>query len=212
MLIRRFRRMLTRRFGRAPKFRWTREQENLRGYEIGSWTYGSPAVFDWGEGSRLSIGKFCSIADGVKIFLGGEHRVDWASTYPFNILWDGSSSVVGHPSSKGDVRIGNDVWIATDSVILSGVSIGDGAVIGARSVVARNVAPYSIVVGNPAKELRKRFSDTDISRLLAMKWWELPDDQIATIAPHLQDADLESLFKKLEELANGSYDASSGSR
>jgi acetyltransferase-like isoleucine patch superfamily enzyme len=111
-------------------------------------------IFFMNEGTTLEIGAFCSIASGVKIFLGGEHRVDWVTTYPFNALWEQSSHFKGHPKSKGDVIIGNDVWIGFESVILSGIKIGDGAVVGTRSVVTQDIPPSAIIFGNCAKVLR----------------------------------------------------------
>ena len=111
------------------------------GFEIGKWTYGLPTVKNWGEGSTLRIGKFCSIAEDVLIFLGGEHRVDWITTYPFSVLWPGGKGFSGHPRTKGNVSIGNDVWIGHGAVVLSGVTIESGAVIGACSVVSSNVGP-----------------------------------------------------------------------
>lgn len=128
--------------------------------DIGSYTYGNPRLFHWGEDSKLKIGKFCSIADDVKIFLGGNHRMDWITTYPFSALkeeWPEAKDVKGHPATKGDVVIGNDVWIGYGATILSGVKIGNGAVIGAMAVVSKDVEPYSVVVGNPALEVKKDF-------------------------------------------------------
>lgn len=142
---------------------------------VGEYTYGNPEILEWNEGRKLHIGKYCSIASEVKIFLGGNHRVDWFSTYPFNIINENFSNAIdigGHPASKGDVFIGNDVWIGYGAVILSGVTIGDGAVIGAYSVVSKNVEAYSIVVGNPMKVVKKRFSDDVIAKLLKLKWWD----------------------------------------
>lgn len=134
-----------------------------------------------GRDARLEIGKFCSIAEGVKIFLGGNHRVDWITTYPFPALlhyWPEASGITGHPSTRGDVIIGNDVWIGTDAIILSGVKIGDGAVIGAGAVVTQDVNPYSIVIGNPAREIRRRFSDAMVDKLLEIRWWDWPPAKI----------------------------------
>jgi len=145
---------------------------------VGDFTYGAPEIREWGEGSRLIIGKFCSIAEQVEIFLGGNHHMEFVSTYPFVVPILGqpfSKSKllsVQHPVSKGDVIIGNDVWIGWGAKIFSGVTIGDGAVIGAYSVVTRNVAPYEIVAGNPLKTIRKRFDDDTIIALLDLKWWD----------------------------------------
>lgn len=149
--------------------------------EIGDHTYGKPLVFHWEEDTKLKIGKFCSISDEVKIFLGGNHRADWISTYPFPGLpgeWPNAKSIDGHNISKGDVAIGNDVWIGYGANILSGVTIGDGAVIGAFSLVTKDVAPYAIVGGNPAREIKKRFDDEKIEKLLELKWWNWPEDKI----------------------------------
>lgn len=149
--------------------------------DIGDFTYGKPRILHWGEDAQLKIGKFCSIAEGVCIFLGGNHRVDWISTYPFSALleeWGSVIDIVGHPATKGNINIGNDVWIGFGAIIMSGVTIGDGAVIGASAVVTKDVAPYSIVVGNPAKVIKKRFNDEDIEVLLKLQWWNWPPEKI----------------------------------
>jgi len=147
-------------------------------YKIGDHTYGKPRVISWGEGTSLRIGKYCSIGTNVTIFLGSEHRTDWVSTYPFPFLWKEASSISGHPSTRGDVVIGNDVWIGFGSTILSGVTIGDGAAIGACSLVIRNVPPYAIVAGNPAQVIRRRFGVETIQTLLRIKWWDWPDEKV----------------------------------
>lgn len=149
--------------------------------DVGDYTYGVPRVRWWGEPARLRIGKFCSIADDVRIFLGGNHRVDWVSTYPFTAFadrWPKAQDIQGHPTTGGDVTIGNDVWIASTVLILSGVTIGDGAAIGSGAVVTRDVEPYSIVVGNPAREIAKRFDDDTIQFLLELRWWDWPEEKI----------------------------------
>lgn len=161
---------------------------------IGAFTYGAPDIKHWGEDSTLTIGKFCSIADQVTILIGGEHRTDWATTYPFNSLLPEYAWNRGHPKTKGDVMIGNDVWIGTGATILSGVRVGDGAVIGARAVVSKDVPPYTIVAGNPAKAIRRRFSDAVIARLLEIKWWDWPIERIEAAIPLLQSSDMEGLF------------------
>jgi len=142
---------------------------------IGDYTYGNPKIFDWDEGAKLKIGKFCSIAEEVTIFLGGNHRIDWVTTYPFPALverWLEAKDIKGHPGTKGDVIIGNDVWIGYKSTILSGVTIGDGAVIGACSVVAKNVPPYTKVAGNPAVPIGKRFDEKIVEELERIRWWD----------------------------------------
>lgn len=150
-------------------------------YEIGCYTYGNPNVLDWKEGTTLKIGNFCSIAENVKIFLGGNHRIDWVSTYPFSVVEDfhlDAKNIKGHTATKGNVIIGNDVWIGHSATILSGVTIGDGAVVAANSVITKNIGPYEIWAGNPAKLIKKRFSEEIIEKLIFEKWWYWPSEKI----------------------------------
>ncbi len=133
--------------------------------------------------NTVSIGRFCSIAYNVKIGLGN-HPTAWLSTHPFSYLK--KYGFVKNDSSfegeiKGNTIIGNDVWIGANAIILAGVKIGDGAVIGSNSLVTKDVEPYSIVVGTPAKETRKRFDDDTIQKLMKIKWWNWEDDKIETV-------------------------------
>jgi len=146
-------------------------------YDIGIYTYGKPKILDWEQGATLKIGKFCSIAADVKIILGGNHRYDWITTYPLNKIF-GVFPKIHEIASKGDVIIGNDVWIGNGAIILSGIEIGDGAVIGAGAVVTKNVEPYTIVAGNPAKELKKRFDSNTIQKLREIEWWNWDIEKI----------------------------------
>lgn len=178
---------------------FTKHQLSGEGFEIGDYTYGTPIVLGWGEGRRLKIGKFCSIAGGVIIFLGGNHRVDWVTTYPFVEFpeeWPKAKGITGHPVSKGDVVIGNDVWIGYGATILSGVRVGDGAVIGAMAVVAGDVEPYSIVAGNSARLVRKRFDEETIDRLLQIRWWDWPLERIRDNVGILMSGDVSALVGK----------------
>ncbi len=160
-------------------------------FDIGAWSYGYPEVFLWGEDATLKIGKFCSIAEGVKILLGGEHRTDWLTTYPLSILFDQADRYPGHPHSKGDVIIGNDVWIAMDAMILSGAEIGDGAVISARSLVTQDVPAYAVVGGNPAKVIRFRFDEKTRNALRTIAWWNWPEEKIKDALPLLLSSDVD---------------------
>lgn len=158
--------------------------------EIGEHTYGDPKILEWGEGADLKIGKFCSIAKGVTLILGGEHRTDWVTTHPFSgevfhSVWPEAKEIKGHPKSKGGVEIGNDVWIGFGATILSGVRIGNGAVIGAKSLVTKNVGAYEIVGGNPAKLIKKRFSSNQIKLLEEIAWWNWPREKIVKFLPLL---------------------------
>jgi acetyltransferase-like isoleucine patch superfamily enzyme len=164
--------------------------------EVGEYTYGNPRVLHWGEKANLKIGKFCSIAEGVIIFLGGNHRYDWVTTYPFSALnkeWSEASNIAGHPATRGSVVIGNDVWIGFGATIMSGVKIGDGAVIGARAVITKDVAPYSIVGGNPAREIKKRFSDDKIEKLLEIEWWNWSIEKIKSNMKILCSANIDKI-------------------
>ena len=156
----------------------------------GNFSYGVEKikVAQWGEGRDLNIGKFCSFAGGITVFLGGNHRTDWISTYPFghiHVEVFGSDKVPGHPSSAGDVHIGNDVWVGQSASIVSGVTIGDGAVVAAHTHVCRDVAPYEIVGGNPATHIRYRFDEDIIALLLKLRWWDLDVAAIKELIPTL---------------------------
>lgn len=144
---------------------------------------------------RLIIGKFCSIACGAKfIFTSANHTMASLSTYPFPLFfeeWDTPISEVRTSwDNKGDIVIGNDVWIGYEAVIMSGVHIGDGAIIGTRAVVTKDVEPYTIVGGLPAKPIRKRYSQDTILKLEELRWWDLPDEQIKRLLPAVKSGDI----------------------
>jgi acetyltransferase-like isoleucine patch superfamily enzyme len=146
---------------------------------VGRFTYGveNLSVRQWGEGAGLQIGSFCSLADNIKIFLGGNHRTDWITTFPFgHVFVDelGGQGISGHPATRGDVIIGHDVWIGSGATLLSGVKIGNGAVVSADACVVKDVMPYHVVGGNPAQVIAARFEPEIIEILLELKWWDLP--------------------------------------
>ena len=146
---------------------------------VGRFTYGNPAFKLWGEQEMIEIGSFCSIAENVTIFGGGEHNYDWVTTFPLRIAYDDAlAGKDGHPTTKGKTKIGNDVWIGYGATILSGVTIGDGAIIGACSLVSKDVSPYSVAGGNPAKLIRYRFTEQQIRELLKIQWWNWPHHRI----------------------------------
>jgi chloramphenicol O-acetyltransferase type B len=151
-------------------------------YQMGVGSYGLPIVHDWQEGSTLRIGSYCSIAEQVEVFLGGHHRADWVSTYPFPAMVAEAAHIPDYAVSRGDVVIGSDVWLCTHSIILSGVTVGHGAVVAAGAVVSRDVAPYSVVAGNPARHIRWRFPEGIRAALLASAWWEWPEQEVRSIA------------------------------
>lgn len=147
---------------------------------------------------RLIIGKFCSIACGAKfLFNSANHKMASLSTYTFPLFFEEwgleKENVAQAWDQKGDIIIGNDVWIGYEAVILSGVTIGDGAVIGCRAVVTKDVPPYTIVGGVPAKPIRKRFDEEIIKELQKIKWWDWPEEKIAGKIPAIQAGDLKEL-------------------
>lgn len=151
---------------------------------IGHKTYGT--VTRRGNMNTVNIGKYCSLATGIIVDCGFNHNVDFISTYPFHTFTgEGEPNV----TCKGDINIGNDVWIGEDVLIMSGVTIGDGAIIGARSVITKDVEPYSIVVGND-RVVRKRFNDLQISVLLAVKWWDWSDEKVIENAKYLSSKNI----------------------
>ncbi len=152
------------------------------------------------NGDKLIIGKFCQIAAGVNFVMNGaNHQMNTASTYPFYIFegWDQKAPPLSELPLKGDTVIGNDVWIGQNATILPGVHIGDGAIIGMDSVVAKDIAPYSVAAGNPAKEIRKRFDDELIQLMLKLKWWDMEIDEINKLIPVLTDGNLERVKRKI---------------
>lgn len=148
-------------------------------------------------GDKLIIGKFCMIASDVTFIMNGaNHLTDAVSTYPFAIFghgWEQAMEGKQYPQ-KGDVHIGNDVWIGYKATIMAGVSIGDGAIIAANSTVTKDVAPYAIVGGNPAAEIQRRFSDDMIHKLLEMKWWDWPVEKITKHVQLLTSNEVDELY------------------
>ncbi len=159
-----------------------------------------PLVHDWNEGTTLRIGSYGSIASNVQIFLGGHHRVDWVTTYPFPARVAIQTGIDDFEGTNGDVIIGSDVWLCANTIILSGVTVGHGAVVANGAVVTKDVEPYSIVGGNPAVHLKYRFSPSVRERLLATQWWEFSHDTILENINKLCSDDLELFLGFAEEL------------
>ncbi|KTD49237.1 chloramphenicol acetyltransferase [Legionella quateirensis] len=146
---------------------------------------------------KLVIGSFCSIGSGVSFIMAGNqgHRMEWVSTFPFFYTDDEyTKNAIDGFQNAGDTEIGHDVWIGAEAMIMPGIKIGHGALIGARSVVTKNVDPYTIVAGNPAKPIRKRFSEEQIKQLLTIEWWNWPEDQLASAMNYLCSTDINGLF------------------
>ena len=182
--------------------------------QIGDYTYYDDPVdpagfeqnnvlFNYPEfGDRLIIGKFCSIACGAKfLFTSANHTLRSLSTYPFPLFFEEWGLDKAHVAqawdNKGDIVVGNDVWIGRESVILPGVHIGDGAIIAARSVVAKDVPAYTVAGGNPVRVLKQRFPEDLVQLLLAWRWWDLPPAELAEAVPLLCDPDLERVTRTL---------------
>lgn len=162
--------------------------------KIGKYSYGSP--IRRGSMNDIAIGKYCSIAEGVIFDSGFNHNMNFVSTFPFNSKIDGCEGLKGHPLCKGDIVIGNDVWIGEGAIIMSGVTVGDGAVIGARAIVTKDVEPYSMVAGMPAKIKKYRFNSDQIEALLKIKWWDWEDQKVIENAHLLQSDDINTFLLK----------------
>jgi len=163
-------------------------------FEIGRGSYGVPTVHPSHGGATLKIGSFCSISSNVQVYLGGNHRSDWITTSPLNVFFE-KKEELEHEKTKGNVILGNDVWICGNAVILSGVTIGHGAVIGNGALVSRDVAPYSIVAGNPSKHLRYRFEANIIEQLLTIAWWDWPEDILRQHIDKILSPDIQAFLE-----------------
>ncbi|MDB8998596.1 CatB-related O-acetyltransferase [Parabacteroides distasonis] len=157
---------------------------------------------------RLVIGKFCSIACGTRfLFNCANHTLNSLSTYTFPLFYEEwnleKSNVVSAWDNKGDIIIGDDVWIGYEAVIMSGVHVGNGAIIAARAVVTKDVPPYTIVGGTPAREIRKRFDTDVIKRLLMLKWWDWPIDKIRQCLPYIMNGALDELLSIEDDIFSG---------
>ncbi|MCI3944097.1 antibiotic acetyltransferase [Pseudomonas syringae] len=166
---------------------------------VGVGTYGIPDIVDFGDDSILRVGSYTSIAEGVKILLGGEHRTDWITTYPFPAMVKQVADIQDYAPSKGDVVIGSDCWICANAVIVSGVTIGHGAIVGAGAMVVRDVAPYSVVGGNPCKFIRWRFEEDVRELLLQAAWWDWPMEEVKSVARTLCSPDMDTFIDYIRQ-------------
>lgn len=182
-----------------------KEEINSNLAVIGKWSYGKPRIFRWDWKSKIIIGNFCSLGPDIDFYVGGNHRHDWISTSQlpatqFESSFKKAQKIKNFNTSKGDIKIGHDVWIGGKTIILSGVKIGTGAVIAAGSVVVNDVEPYTISGGNPNKFISKRFDDITIGKLLKTEWWKLQDEQIDNLSIYLLSDNLEEFFNKVDEI------------
>lgn len=170
---------------------------------IGVGTYGTDHIVlhSWNLSTKLHIGKYCSIADEIHVYLGGNHNMNSVTTFPFSIdsTPDNLFGTKGsQPLSKGDIHIGNDVWIGSNVSIMSGIEIGSGSVIAAFSHVVKDVLPYEVVGGNPARHIKFRFSKDIINQLLEIAWWDWPQDKILRNVTPLLSKPSDELMKFLK--------------
>jgi acetyltransferase-like isoleucine patch superfamily enzyme len=174
-------------------------KDQYPGHDIGEGTYGLLTVFQWDSTTKLKIGRYTSFAFGTMALLGGEHRDDWVTQYPFSILWPEGQHIEGHPKSRGNIEVGNDVWVGADAMLLSGALVGDGAVVSARTVVSGAVAPYSIVAGNPMRFVRWRFPEAQRVEMLRIKWWDWPKERIGRALPALLSSDIGKFIRLVQQ-------------
>jgi acetyltransferase-like isoleucine patch superfamily enzyme len=186
--------------------------------QIGKHSYGisdNNVVWDseaWGykvekNQPRLIVGNYCSIGANSKFFLGGNHRHDWVTTYPFHVKFVHNNTfdniedeIDGYPLSNGDIIVGNDVWFGENVTVMSGIKIGDGAVIGTNSTVVKDVDPYSIVGGHPAKHIKYRFDEETIIKLLNIKWWDMEESKLNLLLPYMCTNDINTFFENYYKL------------
>ncbi|MCW2314237.1 CatB-related O-acetyltransferase [Rhodoferax antarcticus] len=162
-------------------------------YKIGNATYGMPIVHSYHNSAILTIGSYCSIASNVQIYLGGQHRINWVSSYPFPMFFHMDPIYKEKclaADSKGDVIIGSDVWLCADCTILSGVTIGHGAVIANGAMISRDVEPYAVMAGNPARQIKWRFDESTRKAFLESEWWNWSEDEINNVMHKLCNDDV----------------------
>ena len=197
-LLRRLKRWRQRRQDNPQLQSFEQQQEKFRkkypGYVLGTGTYGMPHVHDDNEGTTLRIGAYCSIASDVSIFLGKNHRIDWITSYPFPAFFKEAMHITDFGESRGDVTIGSDVWLCANCTILSGVTIGHGAVVATGAVVTRDVEPYALVAGIPAKFVRWRFDETTRQALLNSAWWDWPTAELLGVVELLCSDQLQNFL------------------
>lgn len=201
-LGRRVRRVLGRSATALPAGQRLDTRKDLAQYSIGRFSWGHLTVSSRTPQARLRVGQFCSFAFGCHVILGGEHRADFVSTYRFP-AYPPFKAEFAHlagetATTKGDVTIGNDVWMGHQSLVLSGVELGDGVIVGAGSVVRSSAPPYAIVAGNPARVAGFRFPKDQVDALLRIKWWDWPVERITAAMNLLMSADVRAFIERYD--------------
>lgn len=169
-------------------------------FSLGTGTYGVPNVRHWDKKSTLKIGSYTSIAENVQIYLGGNHQMEWITTYPFPFFFPETSKIENYGIAPRNLVIGSDVWLCDDCKILSGVkTIGHGAVIAADAVITKDVEPYAVMAGNPAKIVKWRFDEPTRRVLLESAWWDWPLEEILGIADKLCSENIEEFIAYIRQ-------------
>ena len=172
---------------------------------LGQLSYGAPAIRAYeGDTARVHVDSYVSIAEDVVFVVGGNHRLDWVSMFPFRArLRLPGAFEDGHPATKGDIMVGHDVWIGRGATILSGVKVGNGAVVAAASVVTNDVRPYAVVAGNPAREVKRRFTDDQVEALQRIAWWDWPLEQVLERVSELNGGGVEAFIARYSSAPAG---------
>ena len=167
---------------------------------MGNMSYYAPNVVKYkGDSGRVIIGNFASVAPDADFYVGGLHRVEWVSLYGLRAMLELPGAYEdGFTHGRGDIVVGSDTWVTNGCTVMSGVTIGDGAVVGTKAVVAKDVRPYAIVVGNPAKEIGRRFSDAQVEALLRIKWWDWPTELVKERVDALSSPDIDAFIAQFD--------------
>jgi len=172
---------------------------------MGNMSYYAPNVVKYtGDSGRVIIGNFASVAPDADFYVGGLHRTEWVSQYGLRaMLALPGAQEDGFTHGRGDIVVGSDTWVTNGVTVMSGVTIGDGAVIGTKAVVARDVRPYAVVVGNPAREIRRRFGDEQVEALLRIRWWDWPTEKVKAHVALLSSPDVDAFIARFDPAAGG---------
>ena len=173
---------------------------------MGNMSYYAPNVVKYaGDTGRVIIGNFASVAPDADFYVGGLHRTEWVSQYGLRAMLDlPGAHEDGFTHGRGDIVVGSDTWVTNGATVMSGVTIGDGAVVGTKAVVAKDVRPYAIVVGNPAREIRRRFSDEQVEALLRIRWWDWPTEKVKRHVELISSPEVDVFIARFDPAAGGS--------
>ena len=172
---------------------------------MGTMSYYAPNVVKYqGDTGRVIIGNFASVAPDADFYVGGLHRTEWVSQYGLRTMLDlPGAHEDGFTHGRGDIVVGSDTWVTNGCTVMSGVTIGDGAVVGTKAVVAKDVRPYAVVVGNPAREIRRRFSDEQVDALLRIRWWDWPTEQVKQHVELICSPDIDAFIARFDPATGG---------